>query len=133
MLTAIQSTLPPPHVTVLAQLDLSGLLDAPSGLHAVNLDALNEAVSEDSDRDMHSSIYHMLIECEVDVPEWQSDGDAMLRESGHQQVVQSLELTHFDLCYNFHRYESWEKVLSKPAATSCAAYGNANGGLNVLT
>ena len=133
MLKAVQSTLPPPPETVLAQLDLNGLLDAPTGLHAVNLDALNEAVSEDLDRDVHSSIYHMLMKYEVDDAEWQSDRDAMLQESGHQQVVQSLDLAHFDLCYNFHRYASWEEVFSKPAARSLATYGNANDGLNVLT
>ena len=133
MLTAIQSTLPPPPVPVLAQLDLNGLLDAPPGLRAVNLDALNEAVSEDSDRDMHSSIYHMLMKYEVDDAEWQSDRDAMLQESGHQQVVKALELAHFDLCYNFHRYASWEEVFSKPAVRSFATYGNVNDGLNVLS
>ena len=80
-----------------------------------SLKALKQAVRQDPDpdADVHASLYHMLLQCEPDAADWESDGKTMLEESGHQQVLQSLELARLDLCYNFHRYESWEKVFSE--------------------
>ena len=90
-------------------------------LSQFDLEALKQAVSQDPDADVHASLYHMLLQCEADAAEWESDGKTMLEESGHQQVLQSLELAHFDLCYNFHRYESWEKLLSKSEELVCGS------------
>lgn len=120
ILTAIQTQLPAIPAAVLAHLDLNIVLDNLSGPDVIDLQALEQSVTEDPDRDVHSELYHLLTQCESDAPEWQTDGNAMLQEAGHQQVEESLQLTRFDLCYNFHRYESWEKVLSK-FATICVS------------
>lgn len=120
VLAAVHSTLPAPPAAVLAHLDLNSVLDAPYGSQTVDLEALKQAVQEDADADVHSQLYHMLNQSEADTAEWQSDGEAMMQESGHSAVVHSLEPAHFDLCYNFHRYDSWEKVLSElPSLAVC--------------
>lgn len=107
-----------PQVTATAASSDDGDTQMPSQF---DLEALKQAVSQDPDADVHASLYHMLLQCEADAAEWESDGKTMLEESGHQQVLQSLELAHFDLCYNFHRYESWEKVLSKFKELVCGS------------
>ena len=79
----------------------------------LNTAGLKQAVKDDLDAHVHSELYHMLAQCEADAAEWEPDGATMLTEAGHEQVLQALELTYFDLCYNFYRYESWERILSE--------------------
>lgn len=74
--------------------------------------ALAEAVRQDPDVSLHAELYHMLAQCEPDVFEHLTPDD-LIKQQGHEQIVEYLQLTRFDLCYHPWRYESWERVLSE--------------------
>lgn len=112
----------PAPMSGLPQLDSAQAGSANSRLQAqlqLITAALKQAVNDDPNAHVHSELYHMLAQCEADAAEWEPDGATMLTEEGHEQVLQALELTYFDLCYNFHRYESWERILSEIVFALC--------------
>lgn len=138
--------MPPPPDAVLTHLDLDALLnsttpaipsvpltpnpsdqppessssaagaDAASG--GLNTEALAAAVSQDPDAWLHAELYNMLAQCEPDVFERLSESQ-LVKQQGHDQIVEHLQLTRFDLCYNPGRYDSWERVLSESTYPSC--------------
>lgn len=79
---------------------------------ALHTEALAEAVRQDPDASLHAELYHMLALCEPDVFERLTQDD-LIQQQGHEQIIEYLQLTRFDLCYHPWRYESWERVLSE--------------------
>lgn len=87
----------------------------------LNTEALVAAVSQDPDAGLHAELYRMLAQCEPDVFERLS-GSQLMQQQGHEQIVEYLQLTRFDLCYHPWRYESWERVLSEFQFVTCPAF-----------
>ena len=140
LLTAIHAQVPAPPDAVLTHFDLDALLDGttpttptvPSTIRpldhppessssaaagdaasgGLNTEALAAAVSQDPDAWLHAELYNMLAQCEPDVFERLSESQ-LLKQQGHDQIVEHLQLTRFDLCYHPRRYDSWERVLSE--------------------
>ncbi len=81
-------------------------------LYNVDLAALQEAVQQDPDLALHSHLYHLLAQCQPDVSD-QITESVMMQQEGHDQILQYLHITRFDLCYHPKRYESWERTLSE--------------------
>ena len=90
----------------------SAAAEAEAASGALNTEALAEAVRQDQDASLHAELYHMLAQCEPDVFERMSH-DELIHQQGHDQIVEQLQLTRFDLCYHPWRYESWERILSE--------------------
>ena len=84
--------------------------------HSVDFSALQEAVQQDPDSALHSGLYHLLAQCQPDVSD-QITESVMMQQEGHDQILQYLHITRFDLCYHPKRYESWERTLSKSLPT----------------
>lgn len=69
-------------------------------------------MSQDPDAGIHAELYHMLAQCQPDIFERLSENQ-LIQQQGHNQIVEHLQLTRFDLCYHPWRYESWERVLGE--------------------
>ncbi|DBA95749.1 TPA: Calcineurin-binding protein cabin-1, variant 3 [Trebouxia sp. C0004] len=93
-----------------------------ASLYSVDFLALQEAVQQDPDSALHSQLYHLLAQCQPDVSD-QITESVMMQQAGHDQILQYLRITHFDLCYHPKRYESWERTLNTylTAASSLAS------------
>ncbi len=81
-------------------------------LYSVDLAALQEAVQQDPDLALHSQLYHLRAQCQPDVSD-QITESVMMQQEGHDQILQYLHITRFDLSYHPKRYESWERTLSE--------------------
>jgi len=84
--------------------------------YSIDFAALQEAVQQDPDAALHSQLYHLLAQCQPDVSDQMTES-VMMQQEGHDQVLQYLHITRFDLCYHPKRYESWERALSKSLPT----------------
>ena len=84
--------------------------------YSVDVAALQEAVQQDSDSALHSELYHLLAQCQPDVSDQMTES-VMMQQEGHDQILQYLHITRFDLCYHPKRDESWERTLSKSLPT----------------
>ncbi len=85
--------------------------------YSVDFAALQEAVQQDPDSALHSQAYHLLAQCQPDVSDQMTES-IMMQQEGHDQILQYLLVTRFDLCYHPKRYESWERTLSESLSPS---------------
>ncbi len=84
----------------------------PASHYSMDFAALQEAVQQDPDMALHSQLYHLLAQCQPDVSDQMTES-IMMQQEGHDQILQYLRTTRFDLCYHPKRYESWERTLSE--------------------
>ena len=111
----------PPHQPAQSSAITTASAAAEAACAGLNTEALAAAVSQDPDAGLHAELYRMLAQCEPDVFERLSESQLM-QQQGHEQIVEYLQLTRFDLCYHPWRYESWERVLSEFQFVICPAF-----------
>jgi len=99
-----------------AQATSSEAMQSEASHYSVDFAALQEAVQQDPDSALHSQLYHLLAQCQPDVSDQMTES-VMMQQEGHDQILQYLHITRYDLCYHPKRYESWERTLSKSLPT----------------